>query len=117
MGRSWVNRYALEPRPGRVVHHSTYRDLPPDWLGPRFLADADHLRQTNPIAYRHEYLGEVVGNGAAVFANLRLEPIPEEQVSGFDRVRRGGQSDKFLPPDHNGRGGHYDGAGERIYHS
>ena len=89
MGRSWVNRYALEPRPGRVVHHSTYRDLPPDWLGPRFLADADHLRQTNPIAYRHEYLGEVVGNGAAVFANLRLEPIPEEQVSGFDRVRRG----------------------------
>ena len=89
MGRSWVNRYVLEARPGRLVHHSTYRDLPPDWLGSRFLADAEHLAKTNPIAYRHEYLGEVVGNGAAVFVNLRIEVIPDEQVSGFDRVRHG----------------------------
>ena len=39
-GRSWANRYALEQRPGKLVHHSTYRDLPPAWLGERFLADA-----------------------------------------------------------------------------
>ena len=63
MARSWVNRYALEPRTGKLVHHSTYRDLPPDWLGERFWADAEHLRKTNPDAYRHEYGGEVVGSG------------------------------------------------------
>lgn len=28
MARSWANRYALETRPGKLVHHSTYRDLP-----------------------------------------------------------------------------------------
>ena len=51
-GRSWANRYALEQRPGKLVHHSTYRDLPPAWLGERFLADAAHLEQTNPTAFR-----------------------------------------------------------------
>ena len=29
MARSWANRYALETRPGKLVHHSTYRELPP----------------------------------------------------------------------------------------
>lgn len=83
--RSWANRYALEARPGKLVHHSTYKTTPADWLGPRFLADAQHLEQVNPTAYRHEYLGEVVGSGTAVFENLDLQPIPDEQLAGFDR--------------------------------
>lgn len=89
MGRSWVNRYALEQREGRRVLHSTYKDLPPHWLGPRFLADAEHLKNANPVAYRHEYLGEVVGSGAAVFDNLRLAPIPDDRAAAFDRVYHG----------------------------
>ena len=83
--RNWANRYALEARPGKLVHHSTYKTTPADWLGPRFLADAGHLEQSNPTAYRHEYLGEVVGSGTAVFENLDLQPIPDEQLAGFDR--------------------------------
>ena len=66
MARSWANRYALETRPGKLVHHSTYRDLPRAMLGERFWADAEHLQRTNPAAFRHEYGGEVVGSGAAV---------------------------------------------------
>ena len=89
MARSWVNRYVLQTRPGRLVHHSTCLDLPPDWLGPKFLADAAHLKETNPEAYRHEYLGEVVGSGAAVFANLRLEPLDGETIAAFDRLYHG----------------------------
>lgn len=87
--RSWANRYAREPRPGKLVHHSTYKTTPAAWLGPRFLADAEHLEKTNPTAYRHEYLGEVVGSGTAVFENLRLQPIPEEQRRSFDRQLHG----------------------------
>ena len=83
--RNWANRYALEARSGKLVHHSTYQTTPADWLGPRFLADAEHLKETNPTAYRHEYGGEVVGSGTAVFENLRLESIPEEQLRSFDR--------------------------------
>ncbi|NBI69403.1 PBSX family phage terminase large subunit, partial [Pseudoflavonifractor sp. 60] len=84
MARSWTNKYVLEPKAGRLVHHSTYLTTPRDWLGPRFLADAEHLKQTNETAYRHEYLGEVVGSGTAVFENLRLEPISDGQIAAFD---------------------------------
>ena len=87
--RSWANRYALEQRPGKLVHHSTYQTTPAQWLGPHFLADAEHLQATNPVAYRHEYGGEVVGSGTAVFENLRLEAIPDALRTGFDRSLHG----------------------------
>ena len=87
--RSWANRYALEQRPGKLVHHSTYQTTHAQWLGPRFLADAEHLQATNPVAYRHEYGGEVVGSGTAVFENLRLEAIPDDLRTGFDRPLHG----------------------------
>ncbi|MFR8706666.1 MAG: PBSX family phage terminase large subunit [Subdoligranulum sp.] len=75
--------------PGKLVHHSTYRDLPPAWLGERFLADAAHLEQTNPTAFRHEYLGEAVGCGTAVFGNIQLQTLTTEQCQSFDRVYHG----------------------------
>lgn len=71
------------------MHHSTYRDLPPAWLGERFLADAAHLEQTNPTAFRHEYLGEAVGCGTAVFGNIQLQTLTTEQCQSFDRVYHG----------------------------
>ena len=89
MARNWANRYALEARDGKLIHHSDYRSVPPDWLGPRFLADAGYLRETNETAYRHEYLGEVVGSGSAVFENLRTEAIPEEEIDRFERRLHG----------------------------
>lgn len=89
MARSWANRYALEVKPGKRVHHSTYLTTPPEWLGPRFLADAEHLQVSNETAYRHEYLGEVVGSGTQVFENLRLETIPDGQAEQFDRIYSG----------------------------
>lgn len=89
MARNWANQYALECKPGKLVHHSTYLQVPPEWLGERFSADADHLRRVNETAYRHEYLGEVIGSGTAVFENLRLEEIPDEDIKEFDNVSSG----------------------------
>ena len=78
-----------ESKPGKLVHHSTYLTTPPEWLGPRFIVDADHLNATNLTGYRHEYLGEVVGSGNAVFENLRIEEIKDDQIKGFDRILSG----------------------------
>lgn len=83
MARNWANQYVLETKESRMVHHSTYLTTPKEWLGPRFLADAQHLKETNETAYRHEYMGEVVGSGSAVFENLRIEPITDKQIRTF----------------------------------
>ena len=89
MARNWANRYALENKPGKLVHHSTYLTAPPEWLGPRFIADAEHLKTTNPTGYRHEYLGEVVGSGTQVFENLQLRAITDAEIGQFDRITNG----------------------------
>ena len=88
-GRSWVNQEAKMPKQGRWVHHSTYLDVPPEWLGERFLADAEHLKKTNETAYRHEYLGEEVGTGLEVFNNVELRIITQDEIAAFDRIRQG----------------------------
>ena len=89
MARNWANRYALEAKPGKMVHHSTYLTTPEAWLGPRFLADAEHLKATNETAYRHEYMGEVVGCGTAVFENLDIRTITNSEIQEFDRITSG----------------------------
>ena len=112
--RSWANRYALEQRSGKLVHHSTYQTTPASWLGPRFLADAEHLQTTNPVAYRHEYGGEVVGSGTAVFENLRLEAIPDDLRAGFDRALHGVDWGWYPDPwAYNAV--HYDAARKTLY--
>lgn len=87
--RNWANRYALEEKPGKMVHHSTYLDVPREWLGNRFIDDAEHLKAVNESAYRHEYLGEVTGSGRAIFENLRFEKISNDDIEGFDRIYHG----------------------------
>lgn len=59
---NWVNRESDHDVPGRLVHHSTYLDVPEEWLGDQFIHDADILKKRDYERYRHEYLGEVVGN-------------------------------------------------------
>lgn len=87
--KNWANRYARESEPGKLVHHSTYLTTPRAWLGPRFFLDAEHLKETKPTSYRHEYLGEAVGNGTQVFDNIRLEVISKKQIVTFNEIISG----------------------------
>ena len=84
----WVNRYFLEEKEGKFAHKSCYLELPEEWLGKRFLQDAEHLSRVNPTVYRHEYLGQCVGSGDRAFPNLRLESLDPADfprtVSGVD---------------------------------
>lgn len=87
--RNWVNTAVTEVGADAVVHSSTYLTVPQTWLGEQFIADAEHLKEVNPQAYRHEYLGEAVGTGGEVFVNLRLRDIADDEISAFDRIKRG----------------------------
>lgn len=86
----WANRELLIPKEGRLCCQSSYLQLPESWLGSRFLEDAAALRERDPEAYEHEYMGAANGCGGQVFSNLKLRPIaPEERKGLSDRLYRG----------------------------
>jgi len=85
----WVNKELLIPDPNRIVHDSCYIDAPPEWLGPKFIEDAEHLKEVNPEAYEHEYLGIANGEGGNVFEFLEIREIKEKELDRFDRVYQG----------------------------
>ena len=89
--RSWVNKeYLKNTDPTkRFVHHSTYLDVPPEWLKGSFLEDAETLRQTNERAWRNEYLGEITGTGGQVFDNLVMRDIKDEELKGIGTFYNG----------------------------
>ncbi len=86
---NWVNEEILQDDADRLVHRSTYLDVPPEWLGEQFLLEADKLKQRNEMAYRHEYLGEVTGTGGAVFDNVEDVELTDEVISNFDHLYYG----------------------------
>ena len=86
---NWVNAEMLIDRLDRLIHHSTYLEVPTNWLGEQFFIEADHLKKTKELKYRHEYLGEAVGTGGQVFDNITLRKITDEEISHFDNIARG----------------------------
>lgn len=87
--RNWVNSAVTEPKPGKLVHHSDYRTVPREWLGPEFISEAEYLREANPARYENEYLGEVTGTGGEIFTNIEIREISDEEIEGFDKTYRG----------------------------
>lgn len=87
--RHFVNVEKRLPNPKRLVHKSTYLDVPIDWLGQPFFDDAELLKQNNPTAYANEYLGEETGDGGNVFDNVELREITDEEIETFDYLYQG----------------------------
>lgn len=111
---NWANKDSLEERADRLCHKSTYLQAPPEWLGEQFLAEAEHLKETDERAYQHEYLGIPVGTGGNVFENLELREITDEEMSHFDQIYQGVDWGWFPDPFAFIRL-HYDRARETIY--
>ncbi len=86
---NWVNEEMLLDDPDRLVHHSSYMQVPADWLGPQFIEEAEKLKEKNNRAYRHEYLGEVTGTGGSVFENVKEMEFTADRMGWFDRRRYG----------------------------
>lgn len=86
---NWANKYILEPKENRIVHSSTYLDVPKGWLGQPFIDEAEHLKEVNPNAYEHEYMGIANGNGGNVFEYLEIRNITDEEISHMDKIFQG----------------------------
>lgn len=112
--RNWVNEEVRIEQPDRLVHHSTYLEVPPEWLGEQFLVEAEHLKAVKPDNYRHEYLGEVTGTGGEVFRNVTIRELSDEEIAGFDRISRGLDWGYSIDPLHY-TVNHYDKTRRRLY--
>lgn len=86
---NWVNKEKEIPNENRIIHHSTYKSVDEEWLGQKFIDDAEHLREVNPDAYDHEYLGIPNGNGGNVFEYLEIRNIEDKEIESFDRIYQG----------------------------
>lgn len=86
---NWANIDSMEERVDRLCHKSTYLEAPKEWLGEQFIEEAERLKETDEKSYRHEYLGEAVGNGGNVFENLELREITDDEIKRFDRIYQG----------------------------
>lgn len=114
--RSWINEEVAVQglRPDTLVHHSNYLTVPRAWLGDVFLSDAEHLKETRPDKYAHEYLGEIIGTGAEVFSNITSRRITDDEVKRFDKVHRGLDFGFAADPLHY-TANYYDKARKRLY--
>lgn len=111
---NWVNIYVKTPKESMVVHHSTYKDVPQEWLGRDFIEEAEHLREVNPDAYEHEYMGVANGNGGMVFDYLELREITDDEIARMDRIYQGVDWGWFPDPYAFIRS-YYNPAQEKIY--
>ena len=87
---NWANEYTDDCEAYRqdntLVVRNTYLDVPEDWLGQQFIEEAEDLKEVNPAAYLHEYMGVPTGTGGDVFQNVSdmdmNEPTPRFDVYG-----------------------------------
>lgn len=68
---------------------SDYRSVPREWLGEQFIAEAEYLREQNPLRYANEYLGEQTGTGAEIFPNVTVREILDDEITSAERICRG----------------------------
>lgn len=87
--RHWCNADARTAKKGRVVSHTTYLDIPREWLGEAILDEIEHTKNTNERAYRNIFLGEPTGTGLNVFENVELREITDAEIAAFDYLYSG----------------------------
>lgn len=100
---NWANKYVEMPKPGRFTHRSDYRQVPPEWLGQVFISEAEFLREINPSAYEHEYLGIPNSAGGLVFPNVELREVTDEEIAGFEYIYHGLDWGYAVDPAHWGK--------------
>lgn len=85
----FVNKEKRIPKADRLVHRSSYLDVPKEWLGSKFFDEAEYMKSVNERQWRNVYLGEETGTGGNVFENVELREITDNEIETFDYIYMG----------------------------
>lgn len=86
---NWANAFVAVPDNRSITMLTDYRMIPEEWLGESFIEEAERLKEINPRAYEHEYLGLAIGSGGEVFPNLEVREITNEEIDGLNYIYQG----------------------------
>lgn len=86
---NWANVFIARPDPRAITLHTSYLDVPAEWLGSDFILEAERLQEINEQAYRHEYLGEATGSGGEVFPNVEVRTITDAEINELQYIYAG----------------------------
>ena len=86
---NWANVFIARPDDRAVTLHTSYLDVPAQWLGDDFILEAERLQEINEQAYRHEYLGEATGSGGEVFPNVTVRTITDDEINELQYIYAG----------------------------
>lgn len=111
---NWANKYIKIPKENQYQLHTTYLDVPKKWLGKTFIEEAEHLKEVNPNAYEHEYLGVANGNGGNVFDNVVIREITDDEIKIFDRIYHGVDWG-YYPDKYSYTKSYFDAARRKLY--
>ena len=85
----FVNKEKRIPKADRLIHRSSYLDVPREWLGSKFFDEAEYMKSVNEKQWRNVYLGEETGTGGNVFENIELREITDSEIETFDYIYMG----------------------------
>jgi PBSX family phage terminase large subunit len=86
---NWANIFIQRPDDRAITLHTSYLDVPAEWLGNDFILEAERLKEINEQAYRHEYLGEATGSGGEVFPNITVREITDAEIEQMQYIYAG----------------------------
>lgn len=86
---NWANVFIQRPDPRAITLHTSYLDVPAQWLGDDFILEAERLQEINEQAYKHEYLGEATGSGGEVFPNITVRTITDDEINELQYIYAG----------------------------
>lgn len=82
----WVYKEADKKREDAYSHHSTYLDVPSEWLGNTFINEANSLKDHDYKRYEHEYLGKATDFRGRVFFSFSREKNIIKKLKDNERV-------------------------------
>lgn len=86
---NWTNVFIQRPDDRAITLHTSYLDIPPEWLGADFAIEAEKLKEINEAAYNHEYLGIATGTGGEVFPNVEVREITDNEINELQYIYAG----------------------------
>lgn len=79
----WINEEIAIKKDNRIIHHSTYLEVPKEWIKQNILLEAEELKKYHPLQYENEFLGKVTGRGLNVFNNIESRIITDTEINNL----------------------------------